>query len=1769
LYVALLSKEIGIINPFDIMKNILKSKYLMLFCYALLSVNSFGQHVVTTTGLEYFFDTDPGVGMGTFISGPTTTSSIVTSNTLSVGFHTLYFRAKGTRTTTYRNTANYTQFITDPTIDVYGQTESRSFYVSSTSAVITPTITAYEYFFDTDPGPGNALALSGSTVVLPNTLTNGFHTLYIRAKNSLNQWGLTESRSFLIRDPVSVTTPTITAYEYFFNTDPGPGNGTPLTGTTIAVPTTLPEGFHNLYVRAKNSFNQWGMTETRSFLIRDPVSVITPTVTAKEYFIDTDPGVGNGIALTGTAISVPNTLTVGFHRIYVRAKNSINQWGLTEVFPFYIKEPATGAFAIDAAEYFFDTDPGAGNGTAIPITSAATQNFNPRALAMQTCLTPGTHRFYLRFRDASGQWGLHEQQTLTIERNDVELISATVTPNIPTGFPCNPSANETVTVVIKNNGVVGNTGVQVINPSMAQVQIVVSGANSGTYTLSNISTIAVGSSETLTFTGVNLSNRGNNTIVATVTVCQDAVITNNSKTINPNTNPLLIAAIAPNPLSATVCNGGTVVLTASGAGGDGSYTYRWDGLGVYNSVNAVSNYNSPIGTNIHTVSVRDGIGCLASLNQSVTINPLPTASISGTTALCKNEPNPIITFTGAGGTAPYTFTYKINGGSNQTVTTTSGNSVTVDQPTGTVGTFAYSLVSVQDANICSQNQTGSATITVYPLPTATISGTTAVCRNTATPSVIFTGAVGLAPFTFSYRLNGGAVQTISTIGTNASISLAQSTSTVGTFVYELVGVTDAHTCSSGLITGQTATITINPLPTAIVSGNTTVCQNATAPNVTFTGANGTLPYTFTYQINSGASQTVTTIGINTFANVARPTNTAGVFFYTLLSVADGNGCSQAQSSQIQITVNPEPLATISNSFAAACELQALAPVITLTGSNGIAPYTFGYKINNGSLQTITTANALTNSATVTQSTTTPGSYTYEIVSVTDANSCVKNLTGVSTIITINALPPAPSSGGNITQCASSPIQTLTALATAPSGSVVEWYDAASGGNVVSSPTLNTVGTVTYHAASKNSTTGCLSLARTGVILTINTSPTAPLSNGNITQCVSSPIQMLTASATPPVGSVVEWYDAASGGNVVSSPTLNIVGTVTYYAASKITATGCLSLTRTAVILTINALPPAPSSGDNIMQCASSPIQTLTALATAPSGSVVEWYDAVSGGNIVTNPILNAVGTVTYYAASKNSTTGCLSSTREAVTLTINEAPTAPLNNGDITQCSTSPIQTITASATAPSGSVVEWYDAASGGSVVGSPTLSTVGTVTYYAASKINATGCYSLTRTAVTLTINALPPAPSSGGDITQCATNPIQTLTASATAPSGSVIEWYDAVSGGNVVTSPTLNTVNSVTYYAASKNSTTSCLSLTRVAVTLTINPVPIPTFSIAPNVTTSCQGQAVTITAASPTTTPSVSGITYTYQWTVNGNLISGANSAVLNTTLTVLGNNSIICTAIPNSNTLCVSASANASASINVTNCDLKLAAKVILEGAYDLVPTSSGYGLMRDVLKLNNKLPTNQPYSTLTFSGTTAASSSSPSNHNGTETIDAGVLSVLGNNAIVDWVLVELRSDVNRATIVASRAALLQRDGDIVDMDGLSPVSFSGVPLGNYHVAIRHRLHLPIRTATALSFTVSSYTSPVSLNFTTNSNALTNGMKLMSDGKYALYGGDVDRSSTIISSDINQMRAILNTTLSSFNYFTRGLDVDLNGLIISSDISICRANLNKLVRLNQ
>ena len=123
--------------------------------------------------------------------------------------------------------------------------------------------------------------------------------------------------------------------------------------------------------------------------------------------------------------------------------------------------------------------------------------------------------------------------------------------------------------------------------------------------------------------------------------------------------------------------------------------------------------------------------------------------------------------------------------------------------------------------------------------------------------------------------------------------------------------------------------------------------------------------------------------------------------------------------------------------------------------------------------------------------------------------------------------------------------------------------------------------------------------------------------------------------------------------------------------------------------------------------------------------------------------------------------------------------------------------------------------------------------------------------------------------------------------------------------------------------------------------------------------------------------------------------------------------------------------------------------KVFLEGPYD--PST---GLMDDGLRALGLVPTTEPYTGLGYVHVGG----------GGETTTPVVLAASGPDAVVDWVVLELRLDVDPTIVVASRCALLQRDGDVVDTDGINPVSLSTSP-GDRFIAVRHRNHLGVMTA--------------------------------------------------------------------------------------------------------
>lgn len=161
------------------------------------------------------------------------------------------------------------------------------------------------------------------------------------------------------------------------------------------------------------------------------------TITQAEYFIDTDPGVGNATALSisqnttlNQTLAIPlNGVSEGIHVFHVRVKNNLNQWSIYARQLFY-KSPEISNNTIVAAEYFIDTDPGVGSATAITLTPGAfiDETLN---IAIPNDLSAGDHLLHLRVLSSNGKWSLYgkPQFTTTLSNNDLVLENFKMYPN--------------------------------------------------------------------------------------------------------------------------------------------------------------------------------------------------------------------------------------------------------------------------------------------------------------------------------------------------------------------------------------------------------------------------------------------------------------------------------------------------------------------------------------------------------------------------------------------------------------------------------------------------------------------------------------------------------------------------------------------------------------------------------------------------------------------------------------------------------------------------------------------------------------------------------------------------------------------------------------------------------------------------------------------------------------------------------------------------------------------------------------------------------------------------------------------------------------------------------------------------------------------------------------------------------------------------------------------------------------------------------------------
>ena len=208
---------------------------------------------------------------------------------------------------------------------------------------------------------------------------------------------------------------------------------------------------------------------------------------------------------------------------------------------------------------------------------------------------------------------------------------------------------------------------------------------------------------------------------------------------------------------------------------------------------------------------------------------------------------------------------------------------------------------------------------------------------------------------------------------------------------------------------------------------------------------------------------------------------------------------------------------------------------------------------------------------------------------------------------------------------------------------------------------------------------------------------------------------------------------------------------------------------------------------------------------------------------------------------------------------------------------------------------------------------------------------------------------------------------------------------------------------------------------------------------------------------------------------------------------------------------------------------LSVNTKIFLQGPFN---SSS----MNTTLNSFGYLPLSQPYSV------------NPWNYKGTESVLPGFFSSHPN--IVDWMLVELRTGTGHSTEIEQRVGFLLNTGNIVGLDGISPIYFLQTS-DNYYVVIYHRNHIPIMSSSNILL---NYASTLYDFTTAQSKAFgVNAMVQLGTNIFGMYSADANGDQTINATDLNSYWIPQNGT--TFNYQTTTADFNLDGTINATDLN--------------
>jgi hypothetical protein len=724
-----------------------------------------------------------------------------------------------------------------------------------------------------------------------------------------------------------------------------------------------------------------------------------------------------------------------------------------------------------------------------------------------------------------------------------------------------------------------------------------------------------------------------------------------------------------------------------------------------------------------------------------------------------------------------------------------------------VGNTASVLTATGTGLLWYANATGGTGTATAPTPSTTVAGvfnfyvtqTINACESPRALITVTVNAIPAAPAVTNpapYCVGTTATQLTATGanllwyanatgGTGNTTAPTPSTTIAGTTNYYVSQTVSGCESPRALIT-----VTVNAIPTApIVTNPAPYCQNDTATSLTANGTNLLWYSSLTDLIGDTAAPTPST------ATVGNEN------FYVSQTV---NGC---ESTRALITVNTKAIPA--------------APTVTNPAPYCVADTATQLTATGTGLLWYANATGGTGTATApTPSTTVAGVFNFYVTQTINACESPRALITV----TVNAIPAAPAVTNPAPYCVGTTATQLTAT-----GANLLWYANATGGTgntTAPTPSTTIAGTTNYYVS--QTVSGCES-PRALITVTVNAIPTAPIVTNPAPYCQNDTATSLTANGTN-----LLWYSSLTdliGDTAAPTPSTATVGNENFYVSQ--TVNGCES-TRALITVNTKAIPAAPTVTNPAPYCVGNTASVLTA-----TGTGLLWYANATGGTgngSAPTPSTTVAGVFNFYVTQ---TINACESPRALITVTVNAIPAAPAVTNPAPYCVGTTATQLTAT-----GANLLWYANATGGTgntTAPTPSTTIAGTTNYYVSQTVS--GCES-PRALITVTVNAIPAAPTVTNPAPYCQNDTATSLTAN-----GTNLLWYSSLTdliGDTAAPTPSTATVGNENFYVS--QTVNGCES-TRALIT--VNTKAIPAAPTVTNPAPYCVGNTASVLTATGT------------------------------------------------------------------------------------------------------------------------------------------------------------------------------------------------------------------------------------------------------------------------------------------------------------------------------